>query len=87
MPCHAGMTGVASAQVPEKQQSSCKTGCAALCASLAAMTALPSNPPAATFLVLAQTVSFPQQVYASITQPNLQRHPFLLSNSLIAPKI
>ncbi len=84
MPCHEGMshekmTGGANKQLPEKQQGFCKTVCAALCASANAMTTLPSNPPAATFLVSAQTVSFPQQVYVSITQPNLQRPPILLS--------
>lgn len=75
MPCHEGMTSEANKQMPEKQQGSCKTVCAALCASANAMTALPSSPPAATFLVSAQTVNFPQQVYVSITQPNLQRPP------------
>jgi len=79
MPCHEGMISEANKQVPEKQQGSCKTVCAALCASLSAMTALSSNPPATTFLVSAQTVSFPQQVYVSITQPNLQRPPILLA--------
>ena len=79
MPCHKNMTSEANMQVPEKQQdpskNACKTSCATLCASLSAMTALPSNPPAATFLVSAQTGNFPQQVYVSITQPNLQRPP------------
>ena len=79
MPCQEGLTSEASKQVPVKQQSPCKTVCDTLCGSLSTMTALPSNPPAATFLVSAQTVNFPQQVYVSITQPNLQRPPILLA--------
>jgi hypothetical protein len=71
MPCHDNMNS--NAQHGEKN--TCKTSCATLCASLSTMTALPSNPQAATFLVSAQTVNFPQQVYVSITQPNLQRPP------------
>lgn len=72
MSCHEDM---AVKQAPEKQQSFCKTICDSLCASLNAMTALPSNPPAATFLVSAQLVNFSHQSYASITQPNPQRPP------------
>lgn len=72
MPCHEDM---ASEHAAEKRQNFCKTVCASLCASLSAMTALPSNPTATTFLVLTQVVNFPQQAYVSITQPNLQRPP------------
>ncbi len=67
MPCHDEMK--------QGKKNTCKTHCAALCASLSAMTALPSVTPATTFVVSTQTVSLPQQVYVSITQPNLQRPP------------
>ena len=73
MPCHDDMHS------KHAEKNTCKAHCATLCASLSAMTALPSMMPAATFLVSAQTVIFPQQVYVSITQPNLQRPPILLS--------
>jgi hypothetical protein len=79
MPCHDNMTSKGSQQVPEKQRGFCKTVCAALCASLYAMTALPGNPPAATFMVSAQLISFPQQNYVSITQASLQRPPIFLA--------
>lgn len=67
MPCHDDMI--------QGKKNTCKTHCAALCASLNAMTALPSMTPATTFLVSTQAVNFPQQVYVSVTQPNLQRPP------------
>ena len=73
MPCHDNMNS------KHGEKSTCKAHCAALCAGLSAMTVLPSNPPATNFLVVAQTVSFTQPVYVSVTQPNLQRPPILLS--------
>ena len=84
MPCHKAMakdsvTDEVNKQAPEKQQNFCKTVCDSLCASLNAMTALPSNTPAATYLVSAQLVNFSHQNYASITQPNLQRPPIFLA--------
>jgi hypothetical protein len=76
MPCHDKMKNNAQ---HSGVKSICKTHCETLCASLSAMTALPSLTPATTFLVSLQTVSFPHQAYVSITQPNLQRPPILLS--------
>ena len=79
-PCHMHMVGMyKSSEAPlEKHQSPCcKTTCAALCASLNAMTALPSSIKPATFLVSTGLISIPYQAYASITQPNLQRPPIL----------
>lgn len=81
-PCHMHMAGMSkSTESPsEKHQSPCcKTTCAALCASLNAMTALPSSIKPATFLVSTGLISIPYQAYASITQPNLQRPPILLA--------
>ena len=79
MPCHNNMKNNAQHLDKHNEKSTCKAHCATLCASLSAMTAFPSNPPATNFLVVAQTVSFTQPVYVSITQPNLQRPPILLS--------
>ena len=89
MPCHGNIYNNAQhtekpvAEKPSAEKhtgkSTCKTYCTALCASLNAMTALPSMTPATTFLVSTQTVNFSQQVYVSITQPSLQRPPILLS--------
>ena len=81
-PCHMHMAGMSkSTESPsEKHQSPCcKTTCATLCASLNAMTALPSSIKPATFLVSTGLISIPYQAYASITQPNLQRPPILLA--------
>ena len=81
-PCHMHMAGMSKSteRLSEKHQSPCcKTTCATLCASLNAMTALPSSIKPATFLVSTGLISIPNQVYASITQPNLQRPPILLA--------
>ncbi len=86
MPCHKHMASMASEarsndtashQTPCK--TSCTTVCAALCASFATMVALPSNIHAAGFYSSSSLISLPNQVYASITQPNLQRPPILFS--------
>lgn len=77
MPCHDNMNSKHGEKSTSKAH--CKTNCATLCASLSAMTALPIMMPAATFLLFAQIVSFPQKAYVSITQANLQRPPILLS--------
>jgi hypothetical protein len=76
MPCHEGMV---KAEKSAEHQSPCKAACATLCASLCVMTTLPSNFKAASFLASTALVSQPHQSYASITQPNLQRPPILLS--------
>jgi hypothetical protein len=86
MPCHKHMVSMAS-EIKSQNTSNhaapcktaCKTVCATLCASLAAITALPSDIKPATFLASSALISLPNQVYASITQPNLQRPPILLS--------
>lgn len=81
-PCHMHMAGMSKsmASPSEKHQSPCcKTTCATLCASLNAMTALPSSIKPATFLVSTDLISIPYQAYASITQPNLQRPPIFLA--------
>jgi hypothetical protein len=76
MPCHEGM---AKTEKSAEHQSPCKAACATLCASLCAMTTLPSNIQAASFLTSSTLVSLPNQLYASITQANLQRPPIFLS--------
>jgi hypothetical protein len=82
MPCHKHMASMAS-DVNKNQQAPCKTVCktvcATLCASLGAITALPSDIKPAAFLASSALVSLPNQLYASITQPNLQRPPIVLS--------
>ena len=81
-PCHMHMAGMSKSteRLSEKHQSPCcKTTCATLCASLNAMTALPSSIKPATFLASTGLISSPYQAYASITQPNLQRPPILLA--------
>jgi hypothetical protein len=75
MPCHDSMNHNKQHAEKHSEKNLCKTSCAVLCASLNAMTALPSTAPATTFLVTAQTINIPQQVYVSITQPSLQRPP------------
>ncbi|HSI24359.1 MAG TPA: hypothetical protein VK952_01940 [Methylotenera sp.] len=75
MPCHDSMDNNKQHAKKHGENNPCKTSCAVLCASLNAMTALPSTAPATTFLVTAQTVNIPQQIYVSITQPSLQRPP------------
>ena len=80
--CHMNMAGMSkSTENPlEKHQSPCcKTTCAALCASLNAMTALPNNIKPATFQISTGLISISYQAYASIIQPNLQRPPILLA--------
>jgi hypothetical protein len=81
MPCHKHMASMAgetkNQQMPCK--TACKTVCATLCASLGAMTALPSDIKPAVFLASSALVSLPNQVYASITQPKLQRPPIFVS--------
>jgi len=79
MPCHDSMSNHEQHAKKHHQHSSCKTSCAALCASLGAMTALPSNVTTVSFLAKSVLVYLPQQVYASITQPNLQRPPIFLA--------
>lgn len=86
MPCHKHMASMASearsndtASHQPPCKTSCKTVCASLCASFATMAALPGNIPAAGFYSSSSLISLPNQVYASITQPNLQRPPILLS--------
>ena len=77
-PCHmhmAGMSKSTESPLEKHQNPCCKTTCATLCASLNAMTALPSSIKPATFLVSTGLISIPYQAYASITQPNLQRPP------------
>jgi hypothetical protein len=81
MPCHKHMAGMAgetkSQQMPCK--TACKTVCATLCASLGAITALPSDIKPAAFLASSALIGLPNQLYASITQPNPQRPPIVLS--------
>jgi len=85
-PCHKHMLGIESdaksndtASHQPSCKTSCKTVCATLCASFATMAALPGNIPAAVFYSSSSLISLPNQVYASITQPNLQRPPILFS--------
>jgi hypothetical protein len=83
MPCHKHMASEAKSQEASKHtapcKTACKTVCATLCASLGAITALPSDIKPAAFLVSSALISLPNQLYASITQPNLQRPPIVLS--------
>jgi hypothetical protein len=73
IPCHDNMNS------KQGEKNTCKTHCAALCASLGAMTALPSKLSAAAFMISAQTVNFLPQAYTSVTQSNLQRPPIFLA--------
>ena len=73
MPCH-DMNSNTHGKHP-----TCKASCAKLCASLNAMTTLPSNASVASFLALNILVQSSQQTYVSVTQPSLQRPPILLS--------
>jgi hypothetical protein len=79
MPCHDSMSSHQQDANKPHQHSNCITNCATFCASLSAMTALPSNVIAVSFLATNVLVYLPQQVYASITQPNLQRPPIFLA--------
>jgi hypothetical protein len=79
MSCHDDTSS--GAQLTEKhsgkhgEEDTCKTNCAALCASLNAMTVLTGMKSDTAFLISSQAVNLPQQVYVSITQPSLQRPP------------
>jgi hypothetical protein len=86
MPCHKHMASMASeakSQITSNNampcKTACKTVCATLCASLGVIAALPSDIKPAPFLASSALISLPNQAYASITQPNLQRPPILLS--------
>ena len=76
MSCHKDM---ASTSKKQSHSNTCKTSCAALCASLFAMAALPSDIKTAHTQSSSQIMSLVSQAYASITQPNLQRPPILLA--------
>ncbi len=77
MPCHEHMAN--KAKTSENHKDVCKATCATLCANLCAMTALTSNIKPAALLAESQLVISADQVYASISQPNLQRPPIFLS--------
>jgi hypothetical protein len=86
MPCHKHMASTVSvaksqqtAQHTAPCKTACKTFCATLCASMGAIAALPSDIKPAAFLASSALISLPNQAYASITQPNLQRPPIVLS--------
>jgi hypothetical protein len=86
MPCHKHMASTVSEAKSQQTakhtapcKAACKTFCATLCASLCAMTALPSDIKPAAFLASSALISLPDQAYASITQPNLQRPPIFVS--------
>ncbi|MES2500111.1 MAG: hypothetical protein V4570_06230 [Pseudomonadota bacterium] len=72
MPCHQHMTNPAS---ESNGKSSCKSTCASICASLCALTAMPVLNQLSFALNLMQIFDVNHQVYASITQPSLQRPP------------
>ena len=78
MPCHQHMTNLAvsnEAKSGSSQPSPCKASCASICA----MIAMPSSMQSTFALNFIQLFDFNSQTYASITQPNLQRPPILLS--------
>ncbi len=77
MSCHEHMA-VKNTQ-SSKSKSACKSTCASLCASLCGLTAIHAKIQSIFAVNLAQTFHFSIQTYVSITQPNLQRPPILLS--------
>lgn len=77
MPCHQQMTKKSTQQSTSK--ATCKSICASLCANLCGLTAMQVQIQSIFAVNLAQTFDFSVQTYASITQPNLQRPPILLS--------
>ncbi len=82
MPCHQHMAGMSKIMQNKDNcphENTCKAICNTLCASISAMSALPSDIQPATFLAASALLSMPHQPYASITQPNLQRPPIFLS--------
>ena len=84
-PCHEHMAGMTktnsdlSNHHSGKHKNACTTSCATLCTSLCAMTALPSNIKPATLQDASKAIILLSQSYASITLPNPQRPPILLS--------
>ena len=76
MSCHKHMGNVSK---KASHSTTCKTSCATLCASLSAITALPGDVNSTYLQALSQILSSDSQIYVSITQPNLQRPPILLS--------
>ena len=73
MPCH-DMDNDNS----HHEQKSYKS-CGLVCNSLCAMTALPNTEPITTNLVTATLIGFSELQYVSITLPQLQRPPILLT--------
>jgi hypothetical protein len=71
MPCHKHKAKDFKHQ--ETTKSSCKTNCATVCTNLCALTALNTQFKPSFALTGAQAIDFNHQVYASITQENLQR--------------
>lgn len=79
-PCHMHMPGLSNVKQNScKHDTACKTTCATLCANLSVMTEMASDIKPANFMVSTVLISSPNQAYASITQPNLQRPPILLA--------
>ena len=79
-PCHMHMSGLSSVKQNScKHNTACKTTCATLCTNLSVMIEMPSDIKPANFMVSTILISIPNQAYASITQPNLQRPPILLA--------
>lgn len=84
MPCHQliackHMASMAKSADSCKYKSSCKTNCAALCANLSALNALPSYIKPAPLLATSTVLVAYSQIYASIPQASLQRPPIFLS--------
>jgi hypothetical protein len=80
-PCHQNMhmASMAKTQDSSAHKSTCKTNCAALCASLSGITAITQTSPAMPVLVVSQISTAYSEAYISYTPPSLQRPPNFLS--------
>jgi hypothetical protein len=81
MPCHEHMANMAAStnMTDSKHKDACKSTCGTLCSTLCAMTALASDLKTAINSNSSHLVSLTEQSYVSVTLPNTQRPPILLS--------
>lgn len=84
MPCHQSIASKHMASMTKspdscKHKAACKTSCAALCANLSALNALPSDIKPTSLSATPTVLVAYSQIYVSITQASLQRPPIFFS--------
>jgi hypothetical protein len=82
MPCHMAnmkMADMTKTSDNCKHKNTCKTSCAALCASLSGITAVTQTAPAMPVIAASQAIAAHNETYTSYSPPNLQRPPIFLA--------